>query len=130
MLVDLVAKKRGDVFMQANEEGVLVVTGDEIAKVASALSSPVRLNILKMVAENTKVDIDALAKKLGKSKANISTQVRILEEAGLIKSTYAPGKRGVKKLCMSNIKEIRLLIEDSHIEAQMAVASPQGQASE
>ena len=51
-----------------------------------------------------------LAKEVGKGKANISTQVRILERAALIRVTYAPGRRGVKKYCLSDVREVRLVV--------------------
>jgi len=37
--------------------------------------------------------------------------MRILEKYGLVKTTYKPGKRGVKKVCTSNIREVRLILE-------------------
>jgi len=93
-----------------SKNGVLVVSGDDIPKVASALGSKVRLRILGIISASDRADMDMLAREVGKSKANISTQVRILERAGLIRVTYAPGRRGVKKYCLSNIREVRLLV--------------------
>jgi len=92
------------------KDGVLIVKGNDIVKVASALSSQVRFGILRLASASGKIDIDTLASKLGKSKANICTQIRVLEDAGLVKVAYSPGRRGVKKYCLNSIKEIRLII--------------------
>ena len=93
-----------------SKNGVLVASGDDIPKVASALGSKVRLRILGIISASGRADMDMLAKEIGKSKANISTQVRILERDGLVKTTYALGRRGVKKYCLSDVREVKLLV--------------------
>ncbi len=99
--------------VKASEDGVLLVSGDDIPKVAFALSSPTRFKILKLLKEREFMDIDELSKEVGRSKANISTQIKILEDAKLIETRYTQGKRGVKKLCSTRIKEIRIIIPSS-----------------
>ena len=93
-----------------SKNGVLVVSGDDVPRVASALGSRVRLKILGIICASGRADMDMLAREIGKSKANISTQVRILERAGLIRVTYAPSRRGVKKYCLSDVREVRLVV--------------------
>ena len=91
------------------EDGVLIVIGDEyIQRVVQALASPTRLKILRYLLEK-EADVGEVAKIIGQSKANASAQIRKLEEAGLIRVSYRPGQRGVKKVCSTNIKEIRIL---------------------
>lgn len=93
------------------ESDVLIVRGeDNIVNVAMALSSPTRLQILKYVREK-EVDMQEIAELIKQSKANASAQIRILENAGLIKTMYKPGIRGVKKICTTNIKEIKFLLQ-------------------
>ncbi len=89
----------------------LVVVGDEyILRVASALASPTRLKILKLLLR-TEADVGEIAELLGQSKANASAQIRRLEEAGLIQSEYKPGTRGVRKVCKAGYRRILLVIE-------------------
>jgi len=92
------------------KEGVVTVTGEDIMKVASALRTQLRLRILYLVNSEGKIDMDQLAKKLSKSKANISNHVQKLEEARLVKVEYAPGKRGIRKYCLSNVREVRIIL--------------------
>lgn len=93
------------------ENGVLIVRGpDYIERIASALASKTRLEILKLVREK-ELDIGEIAEKIGQSKANASAQVKRLEDAGLVKTGYKPGQRGVKKVCWSNIREIRIMLD-------------------
>lgn len=89
------------------ETNVLVVEGENIPKVAMALSSPTRIQILNYI-KSREVDMQQIAELIKQSKANASAQMRILEEVGLVKTSYKPGIRGVKKVCSTDIKEVRL----------------------
>jgi len=87
------------------------VSGGDIPKVASALGSKVRLRILSIICTSGRADMDMLAREVGKSKANISTQVRILERAGLIRVGLIsiPGELGARfnpPTCMGKLKRI------------------------
>jgi len=90
--------------------GELVVIGDTyIERVASALASPTRLKILRYLMDH-EADVGDVAKIVNQSKANSSAQIRRLEEAGLLKTMYKPGQRGVKKICTTTIREIRIVL--------------------
>ncbi|MDH5811674.1 MAG: ArsR family transcriptional regulator [Candidatus Methanomethylicaceae archaeon] len=91
-------------------EGVIVVKGDNVANVAMALSSPTRIQILNYI-KGKEVDMQQIAELIKQSKANASAQMRILEGAGLVKTIYKPGVRGVKKVCTTNVKEVRLILD-------------------
>jgi len=90
-------------------EGVLTVKGQNVANVAMALSSSTRIQILNFIKEK-EVDMQEVAELIKQSKANASAQMRILEDAGLVKTSYKPGVRGVKKVCSSDVKEVRLVL--------------------
>lgn len=98
---------RGEVY---EENGVLIVKGEEVVNVASALSSDTRLKILEFL-RGREADIGQVAEFINQSKANASAQMRILEKYGLVKTTYKPGIRGVKKVCTTDIREVRLILE-------------------
>uniref|UniRef100_A0A7J3ZJA6 ArsR family transcriptional regulator n=1 Tax=Fervidicoccus fontis TaxID=683846 RepID=A0A7J3ZJA6_9CREN len=92
------------------ENGVLWVSGDEyVLRVAAALSSPTRIQILKYIREH-EADVGDVAELIKQSKANASAQIKRLEEAGLVKTVYKPGQRGVKKICYTNIREVRIVL--------------------
>ena len=81
-----------------NSLDVEIVNG-EVTKIFKALASETRWKILKLIKNGDKLDISRLAESLKQTEANISAQVKILEKAGLIKSYYEPGERGVRKIC-------------------------------
>ncbi len=94
------------------KNGVIEVRGEEyIYRVCSALASPTRIKILKELLRR-EADIGEIAEMIRQSKANASTQVRRLEEIGLVKSEYKPGVRGVRKVVRATVKEIRIILED------------------
>ncbi len=91
-------------------DGVLIVSGEDyIYRVCSALASPTRIKILVELLRR-EADIGEIAEMIGQSKANASTQVRRLEEIGLVRSEYKPGVRGVRKVVKTSIREIRIIL--------------------
>lgn len=95
-------------------DSILIVRGaDYIEKVADVLRSSARIRIL-IELQKGEMDLSKLAELINQSKASVSMHVKILSNLGLVKTTYRPGQRGVKKVCWTNIKEIRILLSDFH----------------
>ena len=88
-------------------EETLTITEDKITKVAKALSSKTRVKILKMTSEKD-IDVSRIAGILNQTEANISAQIKILEEAGLLVSRYEPGMHGVRKICSTKVDTVIL----------------------
>ena len=86
-------------------EETLNVEGDKTNKVAKALSSKTRVKILKMTSERD-IDVSRIAGLLNQTEANISAQIKILEEADLLTSRYEPGMHGVRKICSTKVKTV------------------------
>ncbi|MHA1238806.1 MAG: ArsR/SmtB family transcription factor [Candidatus Odinarchaeia archaeon] len=83
----------------------LSVTDENIEKIAKALASSTRWDILKLLKDK-KMDVSRIAEMLKQTEANVSAQIKILERAGLIKSHYEPGEHGVRKVCELAIDKI------------------------
>lgn len=66
-------------------EEALGLKNTAIAAVAQAMASPVRLQILGILGQ-AEHSVDALAEKIGESRANTSAQLKVLTSAGLLKS--------------------------------------------
>ena len=82
--------------------------GDKVSKVSKALTSPARLEILRLLLRNS-MTMSELSQKLYISMSSIHMHTTILKEAGLISITPKPGMHGAKKLC--GIKAGRILID-------------------
>ena len=92
-------------------EDTLQVDREKTNKVAKALSSKTRIKILKLTSERD-IDVSRIAGLLNQTEANISAQIKILEEAGLLVSRYEPGMHGVRKICSTKIKTVVFSILD------------------
>lgn len=63
-----------------------------------ALSSPIRLEILKMLIDKS-LNISEIAAALDLPQSSAALHVKVLEEAGMISVTERPGVRGAQKVC-------------------------------
>ena len=74
------------------------ISGDNVSKLAKALASQTRWEIMKLL-QRRGVDVSRIAETLYQTEANISAQIKILEDVGLVKARYEPGVHGVRKIC-------------------------------
>lgn len=81
----------------------------QIIKVAKAVGSLTRFQILQLLSKE-ELDISNLANKLGQTEANISAQVKALQNAQLVECKYEPGLHGVRKICKTSVKSIHIEI--------------------
>ena len=72
--------------------------GEHLALLAKALSSEVRIEILKYLRQK-EYNVNELAEAVGIPASSAAAHVKVLEEAGVIKTTLAPGVRGSMKVC-------------------------------
>ena len=98
------------------KDRVLFVSGPRyVAEVASALASETRVRILQLIAQGVR-ELDEIAERIGQSKANVSSQIRRLEAVKLVKSTYVPGQRGVRKIVELQVDKVVIVINRSDEE--------------
>lgn len=74
-----------------------------------ALSSSVRIDILNILSEYKRLNMNELADKLNLTNGAVTTHVKKLEECGLITTTNITGRHGVQKIC--SIHENKILID-------------------
>ncbi len=84
-------------------------SNNQIEKVAKALSSKTRRLILHQIQySNEGMDVSNIASILNMTEANISAQIKKLQEAGLIHCDYCSGNHGVRKI--SKLKFDKIII--------------------
>jgi len=92
-----------------NHKSPLKDSNNQIEKVAKALSSKTRRLILHQILNsNEGMDVSNIASILNMTEANISAQIKKLQEAGLIYCDYCSGNHGVRKI--SNLKFDKIII--------------------
>ncbi len=97
-----------EVNLQGKSESLNVSSDMQIEKIVKALSSLNRRKILRHIQEEP-LDVSNIASILKMTEANISAQIKKLEEAGLISCSYSSGSHGVRKI--SRLKYNRLTIK-------------------
>ena len=72
---------------------------DKLLAVVHALDSPSRVDVLDIISRRPMISVSDIAKILNMPMATASVSVRILEEAGIIRTVLTPGKHGDMRLC-------------------------------
>lgn len=92
-----------------DESHNLLKSNSSVQDVVKALSSPTRRKILHQIQySNGGMDVSNIASALDMTEANISAQIKKLQDAGLIFCNYCSGNHGVRKI--SNIKFSQIII--------------------
>jgi predicted transcriptional regulator len=86
---------------------------EQVASVSKALSSEVRIKILKLL-DSEAMNISEIAQALQIPVSTAALQIKVLEEAGLVTTQPQPGIRGSQKV--SGIKVDRVTIDIKHLE--------------
>ena len=80
---------------------------DKVSDLGKALSSPIRLEMLQLLYEESLI-IGEIAKKMDLPASSTAFHLKILEQAGLIRMEEQPGTRGTMKLCTRKVDNITL----------------------
>lgn len=94
----------------------------ELCSLGKALSSEVRIEILKLL-EQQSLNVNEIAEKLESPASSAAMNVRVLEEAGLIRTELRPGVRGSMKICSKQCGEVKILLKETGTDAQVEVIS-------
>ena len=84
---------------------LLMINVENSLGILNALASETRLSIIKLI-NNNEMSVNSIASSLKLPQSTISTNITILEKAGLIKVKSSAGIRGTQKICYSPYNEI------------------------
>jgi predicted transcriptional regulator len=91
------------------ESEELLLTGEAAIRVAKALASETSFKLLHFLAAG-KQDVSTIAQRLEFSEPYISEVIARLGSLGLINVSYAPGKKGIRKICELAHRKIVIMI--------------------
>jgi predicted transcriptional regulator len=99
----------------------------QLSEVGNALSSPVRIQILKLLYYNS-YNVGEIADKLEIPASSAALHIRTLENAGLIQTKSQPGARGSMKICSrkNDFINIRLSGIDPNVSEVLSFSMPIG----
>ena len=87
----------------------LKITGKEALNLVKGLSSITSFKILQLLSKEN-LDVSSIARRMKLSEAHISGEISRLEDLQLVKISYEPGKRGIRKVCMLAVKQISIML--------------------
>ena len=90
----------------------LVVDPEEGIEVLKGLASPVRVRILKLLHVGGALNVNDIAEALGLPQSTVSSNVQILEEAGLIRTETQKARKGNQKICHSTFDEVLVMFKE------------------
>ena len=77
----------------------LTLTPDENADAITALASPVRIAILKLLRQTGPMNVNMISAALGLPQSTIATNIKALETSRLIHTEAAQARKGQQKIC-------------------------------
>lgn len=90
----------------------LVVDPEDRLDVLKGLASAVRIRILKLLHVNGPINVNEIAEILELPQSTISSNVQILESAGLIRSVSQKARKGNQKICHSTFDEVLVMFKE------------------
>lgn len=100
---------------------------DRLCSLGTALSSPARIQILKLLYHNS-FNVAEIAEKLQIPASSAALYIRSLENAGLINTKLQPGSRGSMKICSRKNDQIiiKLTSDDPNVRKVSSISMPIG----
>lgn len=90
----------------------LVVDPEEGADILKGLASPMRVRILKLLHVSGAMNVNDIADKLTLPQSTVSSNIAILEDAGLIRTETQKARKGNQKICHSTFDEVLVVFKD------------------
>lgn len=106
--------------MPASGNRRLVVEGESAQAVLRALDSGSRMLLFGLLTHEG-MNVSELAEATGMAHSTVSTNLKMLEEAGLLIVQYVPGTRGSQKLVAKRYDEILIRLPGVAVEADREV---------
>ena len=107
----------------------LIVDPEEGIEVLKAFASTARVRVLKLLHTKGAMNINDIAGALGLPQSSVSSNVQILEQAGLIRTETQRARKGNQKLCHSLFDEVLVMFKEESTAAnsdKVEVAMPLG----
>lgn len=90
----------------------LVVDPEEGLDVLRGLASAIRVKILKILHVRGPLNVNDIAEALDLPQSTVSSNVQILEEAGLIRTETQKARKGNQKICHSTFDEVLVMFKE------------------
>ncbi|MVA55113.1 ArsR/SmtB family transcription factor [Agrobacterium vitis] len=106
----------------------LVIDPEDGMAVLKGLASPLRIGMLKLLHEKGAMNVNDIAAELSLPQSTVSTNLQVLEDAGLIRTESQKARKGSQKICYPTAEEVLVVFKserrkiDAHaIEVAMPI---------
>lgn len=100
------------IFGYAMSRNFLVVDPEEGIEVLKGLASQARVRILKLLHVKGPLNVNDIAASLGLPQSTVSSNIQILEDAGLIRTETQKARKGNQKICHSSFDEVLVMFKE------------------
>src|SRR5690606_25205833 len=90
----------------------LVIDPEEGLEVLKGLASPIRIKMLKLLHVQGPLNGNDIAARLDLPQSTVSTNLQILETAGLIRTETQKARKGNQKICHSTFDEVLVMFKE------------------
>ena len=104
-----------------NNRNFLTINATDGLEVLKGLSSPVRINILKLLHSRGPLNVNEISEALSLPQSTVATNVQVLESCDLIRTETAKATKGQQKLCAARFDEIVLRFDDYDVKTRSNV---------
>lgn len=97
--------------------------------VIRGLSSPVRIQILKLLQRKGPMNVNQISEAVGLPQSTVATHIQILQESGLIDTQTQKATKGQQKICSARFDEIVIRLDETpsqEFDNTVEVAMPLG----
>jgi len=92
----------------------LVIEPEEGMAVLKGLASPVRVQMLKLLHEKGPMNVNDIAGELSLPQSTVSTNIQVLEDAGLIRTENQKARKGSQKICHPTAEEVLVVFKSAY----------------
>src|SRR5664279_1998045 len=93
----------------------LVVDPEENLDVLRAFASQARVRVLKLLHAKGAMNVNDIAAALKLPQSTISSNIQILEDAGLIRTETQRAKKGNQKICHTSFDQVLVTVSYTHL---------------
>jgi len=92
----------------------LVIEPEEGIAVLKGLASLARISMLKLLHEKGPMNVNDIAAVLSLPQSTVSTNIQVLEDAGLIRTENQKAKKGSQKICYPTAEEVLVVFKSEY----------------
>lgn len=111
-----------DELFQGKHAELSVDDPERLCRVAHALSAPLRVQVMQALGDHS-MNVGEIAGKLNIPMSTAALAVKVLEEAGIIRTEMQPGIRGAMKLCSRQLDTASIQLEPKSADKTESIAS-------